>query len=78
MINFEVVNNVVSEKLNLFIKKTTTIRQKTRSNDAIQCYCNFENIDQDIIDIDLPETHYLDEEKFVKTILDCLEKEDIR
>ena len=38
----------------------------------------FENVDQDIIDIDLPETHYLDEEKFVKTILDCLEKEDIR
>lgn len=37
----------------------------------------FENVDQDIIDIDLPETHYSDEEKFVKTIFDCLEKEDI-
>ena len=37
----------------------------------------FENVDQDIIDIDLPETYYSDEEKFVKTIFDCLEKEDI-
>lgn len=37
----------------------------------------FENVDEDIIDIDLPETWYSDEEKFVKTIFDCLQKEDI-
>ena len=38
----------------------------------------FENVDQDMIDIDLPKSYYSDEEKFVKTILDCLEKDDIR
>jgi hypothetical protein len=38
----------------------------------------FENVDQDIIDIDLPTSYYSEEEKFVKTIFDCLNKEDIR
>jgi hypothetical protein len=38
----------------------------------------FKNVDQDIIDIDLPTSYYSEEEKFVKTIFDCLNKEDIR
>lgn len=65
--------NGIKEK-NEFISQKPT--KKTQREMRFNVIITFENVDQDMIDIDLPKSYYSDEEKFVKTILDCLEKED--
>ena len=39
---------------------------------------SFEELDQDIIDIDLPEIYYENEARFLTMILNCMEKNSIK
>jgi hypothetical protein len=42
-----------------------------------QIIASFEKLDQDIIDIDLPEIYYENEARFVTMILNCMDEESI-
>jgi hypothetical protein len=39
---------------------------------------SFEELDQDIIDIDLPKVYYENEEQFMRIILNCMDEESVK
>jgi hypothetical protein len=43
-----------------------------------QIIASFEEIDQDIIDIDLPEIYYENEARFLTMVLNCMEEDNIK
>jgi hypothetical protein len=43
-----------------------------------QIIASFEKLDQDIIDIDLPETYYENETRFLTTVFNCMDENSIK